>query len=454
MAWVSPAGADDLVVKSGESATLSGMHVYGKVTIDGTLFVAKYDGSSPNSGWLHLKSNAISLAAGGRIDATGKGYRSVVAGAEGTLDGAGLVPLPFTVGSLIALPGGGGGHIGKGGNGSDYRYKGPGGKVVCGSLLSPQSTPTSPGGAAYDDATMAFVLTDPQQGMGSAGAPSHAGDPNPTVDLPGGFGGGVIMLEAATITLEGAVLANGLGFDGPANGQGTSPGGGAGGTIYLHASTLVTGADVHLEAAGAQGRPQVLPTPSSGGSAVVGGSGGGGLIVIAAAGAPPLSQVSVIGGASPDAACTDAKGGDGTLYQVGQGSCIDVDGDSHGSDACESSGSGGGSASGDDCNDTEPNIHPGQPELCDGIDQDCSGKADDADDATMCLKNQTCKDGACEAVPPDPETPTDGSHSHLTLGGGLCSWSAGTNPSGWPAFALVFGLLAHRRQRRSPPTAR
>jgi hypothetical protein len=51
----------------------------------------------------------------------------------------------------------------------------------------------------------------------------------------------------------------------------------------------------------------------------------------------------------------------------GASPCVDMDGDGYGE----------GCALGPDCNDAVPWAHPGAPELCDGLDDDCDGAAED-----------------------------------------------------------------------------
>jgi len=98
--------------------------------------------------------------------------------------------------------------------------------------------------------------------------------------------------------------------------------------------------------------------------------------------------------------------------------CVEPDGTcmSLGSDADRDSYIAIGCAGGNDCDDTAAAIHPGAPEVCDGMDNDCSGRADDgagmecvlgsapASCTTMCSTsgtqpcNTACRRGPCTAA--------------------------------------------------------
>lgn len=86
--------------------------------------------------------------------------------------------------------------------------------------------------------------------------------------------------------------------------------------------------------------------------------------------------------------------GAGTTCNEATGQCSacstvsDLDGDGHSSTTC----------GGDDCDDAAPERHPGRPELCDGIDNDCSGVVDDAASASCTAPaggSASCVDARC-----------------------------------------------------------
>ena len=75
--------------------------------------------------------------------------------------------------------------------------------------------------------------------------------------------------------------------------------------------------------------------------------------------------------------------------------CDDLDLDGHEVPPC-----------GGDCDDAAPGIYPGAPEVCDGVDQDCSGRADDpfdldGDGVSTCAFD--CDDGDAAVFPGNPE---------------------------------------------------
>lgn len=426
-----PARAEDFVIEPKKSATLAGEHFFDKVKIDGTLNVAKYDAADPTktSGWLRIRANEIVLSKEGLIDASERGFRGQIAGGEGFGTGAGkTVPVTETNKDL-ALPAGGGAHLGAGGLGLFATVSGN--KTTCTPFLGAE------GGTSYDVAgPMAFALQamQAQSGMGSAGGTSLASSANMSNALVGGNGGGVIFLEAATISLLGKVTANGKGFMTPT--LGCSAGGGAGGTVVIRTSKLsVDSVTTRLEATGGAGMAFTDATGS-----LVGGGGAGGLILLLAKDSLPASGYSVLGGASPIAACPAASGSNGTFLQLDQ-DCVDADGDGFGSASC----------GGDDCDDANPIVHPGVTEDCDGVDQDCDAIVDNGDPSTMCLKNEECTMGSCVPLPPPPDDPTDDTNRQVKLEGGLCTASPGRGGGAWVAAAIGAAAVVARAARRRRP---
>ena len=83
-------------------------------------------------------------------------------------------------------------------------------------------------------------------------------------------------------------------------------------------------------------------------------------------------------GGTDAASCAACDDGDPCTDDVcgGTSGCVhqtrDADDDAHGDSACPAA----GGVPNDDCNDGDPSVHPGAPDACNGIDDDCTGGPD------------------------------------------------------------------------------
>ena len=376
------------------SGSMSGEKSYSTIHVASgvTLKVSALAGES--GGLLRLRANSIVVDSGATIDATGAGY-------AGIDQGAGLGPGGGQPGAA-GLPGGGGAFGGHGGEGSS---------AACAVITDKL------GGKAYADP----MMIDFGSAGGAAGVMNEG--------TAGGRGGGAIVLEAAEIELNGAIIADGS--------SGTSiigmigSGGGSGGLVVLRTNKLTLGPNAKISARGGDG----------GTGAKSGGGGGGGLVVVDALAMGLVPDVSA--GKSGDCTMITGHVGDAPP-SAGPSGCLDVDGDMHTASLC----------GGDDCDDADANVRPGATEVCDGVDNDCSGAADDMLPNDACSAGLECREGAC-VVPLDAGSAGNGAGEkpmELTFGGG-CSTSKGSSTRG--DAVLLAGILAltklRRRARRQRP---
>jgi Putative metal-binding motif len=156
---------------------------------------------------------------------------------------------------------------------------------------------------------------------------------------------------------SGSALDAGPGMGGVSGlGGGAATGGSAG---------MASGGSAGSSSGGAAGA--VTGGASSGGAAGGGGTGGAPIIC------------------NDDVQCQSALGGDACKTKIAcdpaSATCkfevLDTDQDGHPPVVC----------GGDDCDDGEAAVHPGASEVCDGLDNDCNGSADDG------LTCPTCKPG-------------------------------------------------------------
>ncbi len=385
----------------GETLTYNSLHI----TSGGSLVVNTYMAGGA-SGWVKIKANTITIDSGGSIVADGGGYAGVATmngGAQAGSNGGG------TVGLTPGLPGGGGGYVSPGADGTEEMT----------ATMCTDQTSSAGGKQFFDMMTNALAL-------GSAGGAAHPLTAGP--GGAGGDGGGGIQLSAAVVVINGTLSASGTT---PFAVGGTGPGGGSGGSIEIFSADLSGNGSLSVkggDGAHGAGIPTMEPANNGGG-------GSGGVILLHLPPASPASSLTftVTGGANGLDCGTSA--GNGTQANAPlAGPCIDVDGDGFTSTHC----------GGKDCDDSDPSIHPGALEICNGIDDNCNNEIDEApNNCTMVGEVCGKLNGMPACVPPPPDGGTDAgaaeAPSYVEVGGGCAI------PEGLPARggrALLMGVAA------------
>jgi putative metal-binding protein len=398
-----------LTIKSKMTITKD-LLVVGELIVEptGVLLVESVRSKGNAMGRLRIAANKITIQAGGMISGTGAGSVGIN-GADGdalVMDGGGKHP------GTLGQPGGGGGYFGAGASGAD---------AAC------LPFPGALGGIAF--ATAAAVSPF----LGSAGGAANV----TAAASAGGDGGGVIILEAADIVIDGSIESRGAS---PAAVSGVARGGGSGGFISILAAHI-TGAG-SISATGGDG----TAAPGNGGTipATNGGGGAGGIIVLQARDIAQTIQdnLHVEGGLTGGCAALGAAVGTRIVTVDDPSFCVDADRDMHLSIACD----------GDDCDDSDPKINPAVTEICNGIDDNCNKATDEG--AEICSAGRTCMDAVCvdtsdagsDAGPTvDAGAPPD----HIAFESGCSFGGDGGGLGALATAALGAAALATRRRRAS-----
>ncbi|MEP0807330.1 MAG: Ig-like domain-containing protein, partial [Chloroflexota bacterium] len=211
------------------------------VTSGGNITAHAWDGVT--GGVVFFRADTVIVEIGGKISASGLGYRGGNKGLTFAFQGES----PLGLGNTNMEPNSGGGGAGRqmgnnsgGGGGGGYGSNGENAGTDSGINYGR-------GGLAYGSTNLDNLYLGSGGGGGAGYASSSCG-------ALGGPGGGVIAIFADSISVDGSMEANGLkGGDSPCDGGGG--GGGSGGSIYLSASSMVFNTNTVTAIGGAAGLP-------------------------------------------------------------------------------------------------------------------------------------------------------------------------------------------------------
>lgn len=272
---------EDLIFNSGKDEDLSGEFWVNNFVVTNNTTLSCY--------WLAIHAKNITVSPNSSINATGLGLAggNTVGGVPWSLpgegEGRGEIPnctVDYTNGCLCGAGGGGAGHYSAGGNGGTSET---GWGPYCGSSCTNGTVhPGGPGGPVYENVTI--TSTDMSTtASGSGGACAAWGQVSNGYIYEGGAGGdggGIIHLDAPTISIIGNVSVDGEkghysnDEDRSPGSAGGGGGGGSGGTIILKGDTInISG---YLSAKGGDGANGAKACDLSSTYTSNGGGGGGG----------------------------------------------------------------------------------------------------------------------------------------------------------------------------------